>query len=67
MTFTNLYAVDGKCHNSEAGSYGHECGKPAAWLGVDKHGWAAGYCDHCKQHGSEARLVVEWIARELVA
>ena len=30
---TNSYATDGKCHNAEPGTYGHECGKPATWIG----------------------------------
>ena len=34
---TNSYATDGKCHNAEPGTYGHECGKPAAWIGTN-HG-----------------------------
>jgi hypothetical protein len=28
------YATDGKCHNAQPGTYGHECGKPAEWLGT---------------------------------
>jgi len=63
MTFTNAYATDGKCHNSNAGSYNHECGKPAQWIGITKKGWASGYCDACKKNGTEARLVAEWIIR----
>jgi len=31
---TSSYATDGKCHNAEPGTYGHECGKPAAWIGT---------------------------------
>ena len=29
-----LYATDGLCHNANRGTYGHECGKPAEWLGM---------------------------------
>jgi hypothetical protein len=62
-TFTNAYATDGKCHNSNAGSYNHECDKPAVWIGVNRNGWACGFCDSCKKGGSEAKLMVEWIKR----
>lgn len=69
MTATNAYAVDGKCHNAEPGTFGHECGKPAVWLGtkmVRPRPWStetpgepepftSGYCDDCKQHGFEAK------------
>ena len=60
--FTNLYAVDGLCHNSEAGTMNHECGKPATWLGVMKGRLHAyGFCTTCKENGREARLAVDWI------
>jgi len=51
---SNLYAVDGKCHNPNFGTYGHECGKPATWLGTAASGFVSGFCDHCKVHGDEA-------------
>jgi hypothetical protein len=57
---TNAYATDGKCHNAEAGTYGHECGKPATWLGTDRNGFASGFCSDCKEHGREARGNVKW-------
>ncbi|ACM33608.1 MULTISPECIES: hypothetical protein [Pseudomonadota] len=57
---TNSYATDGKCHNAEAGTYGHECGKPAAWIGTNHRGFSSGFCDDCKRHGYEARDVVAW-------
>lgn len=47
------YATDGKCHNADTGTFGHECGKPATWLGVTETGYASGFCDHCKSYGSE--------------
>ena len=72
----NTYATDGKCHNANHGTFGHECNKPATWLGgkptrrlaslswtppSDERGmWWSGYCDHCKAHGDEARTVAEW-------
>lgn len=56
----NPYATDGKCHNSEPGTFNHECRKPATWLGTDYNGFTSGYCDDCKRHGYEARGVVTW-------
>lgn len=55
-----LYAADGKCHNSQTGTFGHECGKPAAWIGRKSSGFESGFCAHCKAHGAEARDYVEW-------
>lgn len=54
------YATDGKCHNAEPGTFGHECGRPAAWIGQQASGYRSGFCDACKTHGSEARTVVTW-------
>jgi len=47
------YATDGKCHNSNIGTYGHECGAPAVWIGQKDTGYRSGFCDDCKNHGSE--------------
>jgi hypothetical protein len=60
---TNPYAVDGLCHNAHLGTYGHECGKPADWLGVTSDGWVSGFCDDCKRTGYEARRFVRWERR----
>jgi hypothetical protein len=57
--FQNPYATDGKCHNSQPGTFNHECGAPAVWIGVRK-GWACGFCDQCRRHGFEARKITEW-------
>lgn len=57
---TNSYVTDGKCHNAEPGTYGHECGKPAAWIGTNPKGFSSGFCDDCKRHGYEARDVIAW-------
>ena len=57
---TNLYATDGRCHNSEPGAFGHECGATARWLGTDKTGFAAGFCDSCKEYGYDANGIVTW-------
>jgi hypothetical protein len=56
-----LYATDGKCHNAEPGTFGHECGKPATWLGTTPGGFMSGYCDRCKENGTEARRVGLWM------
>lgn len=56
----NLYAIDGLCHNAETGTYGHECGKPATWIGTKPGGWACGFCDHCKEHGAERHGFETW-------
>lgn len=54
------YALDGHCHNANSGTYGHECGKPAEWIGETSKGFRSGYCSRCKEHGDEARGVVAW-------
>lgn len=56
----NSYASDGKCHNANTGTYGHECGKPATWIGEKANGWRSGFCDKCKESGDEARPMVKW-------
>lgn len=55
---TNAYARDGLCHNANDGTYGHECNKPARWLGKSPSGFVSGYCDHCKRNGDEARVCI---------
>lgn len=56
------YATDGRCHNAEPGTYGHECGKPAEWLATLPSGRQSGFCGDCKTHGYEARTsgIVRW-------
>lgn len=56
----NLYATDGKCHNAQTGTYGHECGKPAKFVGTNRQGFRMGFCASCKESGSEARNVATW-------
>ena len=53
-------ATDGKCHNANRGTFGHECGRPAAWIGVKPNGYHSGFCEECKDHGDEAKFFVEW-------
>jgi hypothetical protein len=62
--FTNPYATDGKCHNANPDTYGHECGQPARWIGVSAEGFASGFCQRCKEEGYEARSITRWIAKE---
>lgn len=56
----DTYAIDGLCHNAEPGTFGHECGKPATWLGTKLDGFRSGFCDTCKAEGFEAARYVEW-------
>lgn len=54
------YATDGLCHNSEPGTFNHECGKPAVFIGTKENGFRSGFCAHCKEHGWEARAYTKW-------
>ena len=56
------YETDGACHNAEPGTYGHECGRPAQWIGTSARGFRSGYCSACKATGFEARNVTQWEA-----
>lgn len=60
MGCVNSYATDGKCHNAQIGTYGHECGKPASWIGTTSTGFSSGFCSECKESGDEARTVMQW-------
>jgi hypothetical protein len=55
------YAIDGKCHNAELSTYGHECGQAAVWVGETRTGFRCGFCSECKRSGYEARDVVSWM------
>jgi len=54
------YATDGKCHNAEPGTFGHECGKPAVWIGTKPDGFKSGFCQDCKERGTEAKTFTSW-------
>jgi hypothetical protein len=54
------YATDGKCHNAEPGTFGHECGKPAVWIGTQADGFKSGFCVACRARGWEARSCIAW-------
>ena len=60
MSATNTYATDGKCHNAQPGSFGHECGRPATWIGTKRNGFRSSFCDRCKEHGWEAAGFIHW-------
>ena len=54
------YAIDGLCHNAEAGTFGHECSKPAVWTAESTSGFRCGFCDDCRRNGREARGMHGW-------
>jgi hypothetical protein len=56
----NSYATDGRCHNAEPGTYGHECGKPAVWIGTKATGFRSGFCLRCRAEGWERHGYVTW-------
>lgn len=56
----NSYATDGKCHNANCGTYGHECRKPATWIGTKPSGFSMGFCDKCKADGDERHGYTKW-------
>jgi hypothetical protein len=56
----NSYAMDGLCHNAEHGTFNHECGKPATFIGTRADGFVSGFCDACKSNGWEAGRYVHW-------
>ena len=64
MTTTAAYGYQesgaARCTNAEPGTYGHECGRPAVWIGETASGFQACYCDDCRERGHEARDVVGW-------
>lgn len=55
--------VDGaaRCINAEPGTFDHECGKPASWIGADGGGFRGCFCEGCKATGYEAREMQTWV------
>lgn len=49
-----------RCTNSQPGTMGHECGKPAAWIGRKESGFEACFCEDCAKRGAEARAMSSW-------
>ena len=43
----------GSCSNANLGTFGHECGKPAVWIGTSSTGYQSGRCDRCHLEGDE--------------
>lgn len=41
------------CTNAAKGTFGHECSKPAKWIGKKPTGFEACFCTDCKDRGSE--------------
>jgi hypothetical protein len=56
----NTYATDSRCHNAEPGTFNHECGKPATFIGIRSDGFASGFCEACKSKGWEASRYTHW-------
>jgi hypothetical protein len=54
------YDTDGKCHNANRGTFNHECGKPATWIGTRPDGYRSGFCDKCKESGDERHPFKQW-------
>jgi hypothetical protein len=53
-----------RCVNAEPGTFGHECGKPATFIGTNAASpTQACFCTDCKERGDEARSFGDW--REL--
>ncbi|MFM7333458.1 MAG: hypothetical protein ACKO1H_03445 [Tabrizicola sp.] len=56
-----------RCVNAEPGTFGHECGQPAVFVGTKSStGFESCFCAVCKAHGHEARAYGDWRSIELV-
>ena len=40
-----MISLDNRCTNSEPGTYNHECGQPAAWIGTHHNGSRQAFCE----------------------
>lgn len=56
-----MISLDNRCTNSEPGTYNHECGQPAAWIGTHHNGSRQAFCESCRFTGHEARNCVYWV------
>lgn len=57
-----------RCINAEPGTFGHECGRPAAFIGTKAAtGAQACFCASCKEHGHDARGREDWHTLEAAA
>lgn len=57
---SNSYATDGICHNAQFGTFNHECGATAQFIGHKANGFASGFCARCKERGDERHDVIRW-------
>ena len=51
-----------RCVNAEPGTFGHECGAVAGFVGTKADGFQAVFCEACKATGFEARGYGQWIS-----
>lgn len=58
-----------RCTNADRGTFNHECGKPATFVGTQPSGYFQFFCARCREHGDEAAPVTEWrpLTSELIA
>lgn len=42
-----------RCSNAEPGSFNHECGRSATWIGTKEDGFQAGFCDRPDSTGAQ--------------
>lgn len=50
-----------RCVNAEPGTFGHECGVVAAFVGTKTDGFQAAFCEACRVTGFESRGYGQWI------
>jgi hypothetical protein len=64
MSFTDVTTrqSDSRCANANAGTYNHECGKPATWTARGEGKATQNFCDQCKDEGHEAVGFTSWKA-----
>lgn len=57
-----------RCINAKPGTFGHECGRPAAFIGTKAEtGAQACFCADCKDVGHDARGREDWCALDSAA
>lgn len=55
-----------RCINAEPGTFNHECGMPAQWIGSRPSRLHRGkmfrgaFCNDCRERGTDARSSTEW-------
>lgn len=64
--YTLLGRLWPRCVNAEPGTFGHECGTPALFIGTRPAiGFQACFCADCKERGQDARQYGHWQALEM--